>query len=200
MLRLLLHLFFIFFLVPAKAQQDWHLVKDRNGIKVYAASSDTSKIKYVKTVAIIDGTIPKLISVFKDIDGQKQWVFNTKQASTIKKYSDTDVLYYVETSLPWPMQNRDVPIHMKIDENKSNNTVMIITVGEPAAAPLKNGKVRVKSFYGKWDVKQIANNKLSIDYFLYVDPSGSIPAWITNMFITKGPYETVSHLAGQLKK
>lgn len=199
MLQALLFLSGTLLWLQSFAQPNWQLIKDRNGIKVYAAASDSSKLKKVKTVATIDGNIEKLIAVFRDIDGQKQWVFGTRRTYTIKKSSDNEILYYVETALPWPMQNRDTPIMMKINENKNGDAVIITTVGEPNAIPVNKGKVRVKHFYGKWDIKQTSNNKLSIDYYLDVDPSGSIPAWIINSFISKGPYETLVKLSGLLK-
>lgn len=186
--------------MQVSAQPKWKLVKNKNNIQVYAASSDSSNLKMVKTVAVVDGSIEKLISIFMDIDHQKQWVFATKQSYLIKKISEREVMYYVETVLPWPMKNRDVPIHMNIDEMERGKAVVITTIGEPHLIPVTQGKVRVPQFYGKWDIKATSNNKLSIDYFLHVDPGGKIPAWIVNMFVSKGPYETVYKLAILLKK
>jgi len=48
-------------------------------------------------------------------------------------------------------------------------------------------------------VRDAGANKIQVRYFLNIDPGGAIPAWITNLFITKGPYETFVNLAKQLK-
>jgi hypothetical protein len=48
-------------------------------------------------------------------------------------------------------------------------------------------------------VKYDGKGRLFIVYFLEMDPGGSVPAWITNMFVAKGPYETFSNLAEVLK-
>jgi hypothetical protein len=199
MFKALIYFLSIILWMQVSAQPKWKLVKNKNNIQVYAAGSDSSNLKMVKTVAVIDGSIEKLISIFMDIDHQKLWVYSTKQSYLIKKISEREVIYYVETVLPWPMKNRDVPIHMNIDEKEGGKSVVITTIGEPHLIPVTKGKIRVPQFYGKWDIKATSNNKLSIDYFLHVDPGGKIPTWIVNMFVSKGPYETVNELAILLK-
>jgi hypothetical protein len=41
---------------------------------------------------------------------------------------------------------------------------------------------------------------INIIYTIELDPGGSVPAWIANMFADKGPYESFSNLADLLKK
>lgn len=190
----------IFIYVIGEGQSSWHLIKDKNDIKVYTSESDSSDFKHIKVTGIFDGTLDKALSIFQDIGKQKDWVYGTKRSYLIKKSSDRDLLYYVETSLPWPVSNRDIAIDMKIDENKANNTMVIRTQGEPEAIPVNKGIVRVPKFTGDWYFKSSGNNKLSIEYYLFVDPGGSLPAWIVNMFISKGPYETFDRLSGLLKQ
>ena len=35
---------------------------------------------------------------------------------------------------------------------------------------------------------------------MQVDPSGLLPAWLVNMFVSKGPYQTLKMLREQVKK
>ena len=183
-----------------KAQPAWHQVKDKNNIKVYTSESDSSDIKHIKVTALFDGSLDKIKAIFLDIGKQKDWVYGTKQSYVLKETSEQDLLYYVETSLPWPLSNRDIAIDMKFDENKKDNTMVIRTVGVPSAIPVKKGIVRVPHFTGDWYFKETGNNKLSIEYYLFVDPGGSLPAWVVNIFISRGPYETFSKLSGLLNQ
>lgn len=198
-MRKLLLLLFICTVSFAGAQPAWHLIKDKNNIQVYTATSDSTRLKHIKVVALLNGTVEKVIPVFLDVPRQKDWVYATKKAYIIKKITDTELLYYVETSLPWPISNRDIAIRMKILPNKNNNILTITTVGEPGAIPGNKGLVRVPQFTGNWTFTPAGNNKIKIEYFLFVDPGGSLPAWIVNMFIGKGPYETFNKLADLLK-
>ncbi len=181
------------------AQAQWQLEKEENGIKVYTAPPASPHIHSIKTVAQFNGTCQKIIAIFQDVAKQPQWVYATKQAYIIKKISGNEFLYYVETALPWPAKNRDAAVRMKIDQNAAGNRVTITTSGEPQTTPVQNGKVRVPLFKGKWEVKAVGTNQIAIEYYLDMDPGGNMPAWITDLFIAKGPYETFHNLSRLLE-
>ncbi len=181
------------------AQTEWELAKDKNGIKVYTAKEANSKFKSVKVEARLAGTLQKLTDVLLDVNNIKKWVFSTKESYALKKISTYEILYYNETSLPWPVSNRDVPIQMKLTADFENNTLKVVSTGVPQAIPIKKGIVRVPELGNSWDVKYDGKNTLFITYLLSMDPGGSIPPAITNMFMTKGPFETFTNLAERLK-
>jgi hypothetical protein len=187
----------------AKAQEPssltWHLVKDKDGVKVYTATAASGSLKYIKVDATLTGSIKKFISVFKDVPRQTSWVYKTKRSYIIRENADDDLLYYNETALPWPMSDRDVAIHMKFKQDTLHHVLFITSEGVPTAIPVHNNIVRVPLFQGNWTVHDIGYDKIQVRYFLNIDPGGSIPAWIINLFITKGPYETIMGLADQLK-
>lgn len=199
MLKKLLLIFIVLYGTIIKAQPKWHLSKDKNNIQVYTANTGSSAFKNIKVVGVFDGTLEKLASIFLDVPKQKKWVYKTRSAYIINKVSNNELLYYVEIGLPL-VSNRDIAIRMKINENKAKSVLNITTVGEPNAIPVTKGKVRVPKFRGDWKAEAIAKNKLKITYFLSVDPGGSLPSWIVNMFVSKGPYETFSKLGELLKE
>ena len=186
--------------INAHAQQDWELSKNKNGIKVYTRKTDSSDFKAVKVDAVLTGTPERLIDILMGIEKNIKWVYHTKTLRLIKRYNETELIYYAETSLPWPMKNRDQAIRIKVFPDSANRKVKITTVGEPGAIPATKGIVRVPYFLGIWDVQALNNHEISIQYYLNVDPGGSIPAWISNMFVAKGPYETFINLSNLLKK
>jgi hypothetical protein len=184
----------------ASAQTNWELSKDKNGIKVYTASNSTSKFKSIKVEANVEGTLEKLVNILMDVSNNKNWVYNTRYSYLIRKASKNDILYYAETSLPWPISNRDMIIRMQFFHDTINKTLKVIATGVPDELPEKKGLVRIKYFNGLWDVKYNDENKMLINYILTMEPGGSVPAGITNMFISKGPYETFNNLSNALKK
>jgi hypothetical protein len=198
--RIILIVLLCIALAPAFTQTKWELAKDKNGIKVYSAKEGTSKFKSIKVEAVLEGTLEKLLKVLIDANGNKEWVYRTSNSYTIKRFSPTEVLSYTETSVPWPASNRDVPLRMLLHVDQKNNALKLTAVGEPNAIPKKEGVVRIPYFNSWWDVRFDGKNKLVINYFLAMDPGGSIPAWITNMFVAKGPFETFNNLASVLKK
>ena len=186
--------------LPATAGPQWHLIKEGHGIKVYTAATGPGAYKSIKAKAVFTGTVEKFRALLLDIAKQPQWVYGTRHAHLIKKVNHQELLYYVETALPWPAANRDAVIRMRLKENKALHTLTVTSVGEPQAFPVQDGKVRVPHFNARWEVKPAGKDKISLTYLLDIDPGGSLPAWITNLFLSKGPYETFRNLSDQLKK
>lgn len=191
---------FIFTALFAASQPEWHLKKDKDGIKVYTDNSDTSKFNSIKVECTLDGTCERLISILKDVENHKKWVYATKTSYPIKAVSENEQLYYAETSLPWPFDNRDVVIRMTIFPGQKANECTIITLGEPEKLPVKKGIVRIPYFNSRYEVRGAGDKKINITYYLESDPGGKLPPWLVNMFSVKGPYETFSNLASLLKQ
>jgi hypothetical protein len=187
-------------LLLATAGPQWHLIKEGHGIKVYTAATGPGAYKSIKAEAVFTGTMETFKTLLLDIAKQPQWVYGTRHAHLIKKVNNQELLYYVETALPWPADNRDAVIRMRLRENKALQTLTVTSVGEPQALPVQDSKVRVPHFDARWEVKPAGKDKISLTYLLDIDPGGTLPAWITNLFISKGPYETFRNLSDQLKK
>ncbi len=183
----------------ASAQTTWELAKEKNGIKVFTRKETNSKFKSIRVEATLNGTLDKLLRVLMDAGSNKNWVYNTNNSYIIKRLGTYETISYTETNVPWPGSNRDIPLHMHLIPDRKSNTLKVITKGEPEAIPQKKGIVRIPYFNSWWDVKYDGRNKLSIVYFLEMDPGGSVPAWLVNMFIAKGPYETFTGLVKVMK-
>jgi hypothetical protein len=199
MLKIIFSVFLMTTLHTAFSQVQWELTKEKNGIKVYTATETSSKFKDIKVEAVFTGTIQKLVNILMNVGNTKNWVYGTKDSYLIKKISPNEILYYSETALPWPVSNRDIPIRMQLNTDARNNTLKVVASGVPNAIPEKKGVVRIPYFNAFWDVKYDGKNKLTISYVLKMDPGGSVPASVTNMFISKGPYETFYNLGEMLK-
>jgi len=59
--------------------------------------------------------------------------------------------------------------------------------------------VRVKGS-GYWQVDVLDNGLLQISFQMQVDPGGSIPAWLVNMFTGETPYQTLSKIRELVKR
>lgn len=175
--------------------QDWTLTKSNDQVKVYTAKMPASKFKVIKVEALMDGSLQKLVNVLKDVNNNKRWVYKTKRSYKIDSVDTNDFRYYAETSVPWPLSNRDMVIRMQFMPDTVNHELQVQATGLPQAISEKNGIVRVKQFEGLWKVRQKSNGKLAIDYVLKIDPGGSISPGISNLFASNGPFETFNNLS-----
>jgi START domain len=181
------------------AQNEWELSREENGIKVYTRKEENSKFASVKVECNLTGTIEKLVTILKNVDSNKNWVYNTKLTHSVRTISSNEFIYYAETFLPWPLRNRDEVINMLFIKDSTQKTLTVKATGITGEIKEKSGIVRIPYFNGLWNVVTTDEKHISIIYFLTVDPGGSIPAWAYNMFVSKGPYNTFNNLSELLK-
>ena len=123
-----------------------------------------------------------------------------KNPLILKRNSLYDFYYYTETTIPWPMSNRDVVVHLTMTRDSLNRFLKITAAGVPGYIPEKSGKVRVPRSLIRWYVTMPSSTSISIVYTFEADPGGNMPAWLVNMFADKGPYESFKKLSQILKK
>lgn len=181
-------------------QYNWKQVKQADGITVYQSDVTNSKYGAVKLECTLPGTYLQLMNILQDVENSSDWVYNSISNRILKKYSSSDYIYYTETHLPWPMQNRDVIIHMRFNMDSLPALLIITGTSEAGYVPEKPGKVRVEQYFAEWRVTMLTPQSMRVQYIVRVDPGGSLPAWASNMFITKGPFETFKNLAAKLSK
>jgi hypothetical protein len=199
-IRIVVFLCFIFISPQAHTQAGWHLTKEKSGIKIYTKKTESSSFKSIKVEGVFEGSWQQLFNILMDVNAQKQWVYRTKKSYVIKKISRNEVLYYTETSLPWPVNNRDAVVRMKITYDSIRKVGSVLSLNEPNLVPVKSGLVRIQHYKAIWQVRSLEKNKIDVTYYLEVEPGGGLPAAVVNMFISSGPYETFSKLKELLKK
>jgi hypothetical protein len=182
------------------AQYNWKLSKEKDGIKVYQSEVAHSKYKSIKVECTLEGSLDKLMAVLNDVNHLKDWVYSNKTSYIINRVSPYEFYYYTETSLPWPLSNRDVVIHLKMIKDSLNHILHVTCVSVPGLLAEKSGKVRVVRTSIDWNVTMPTSKTININYIFEVEPGGSLPAWLTNMFADKGPYESFKKLAEILKR
>ncbi len=192
-------LLLMFFCFNATAQLDWKLKKDDDWIKVFTASTPNSDYKSVKVECTFKAKFSQLVTYLMDVDKQHEWVYNNKTSHLLKRIKDNEMIFYSEVSVPWPCTNRDYISHITITQ-PTPQLVNIDAMSEPDLLPNKEGKIRVRSSRAHWDITKEGNDFLKIIYVVQFDPSGSVPAWLTNLFLTKGPIETFQKLRDGVSK
>lgn len=188
------------FVSSVAGQYDWKLSKAKDGINVYESAVKYSDYKSIKVECTFEGNYDKLIAVLNNVSGHKDWVYHSKTSYVIKPVNLYEFYYYTEASLPWPMSNRDAVVHLKMNRDSLNRFLKITSVSVPDYIAEKSGKVRVTKSTVTWNVTMPTTKTISIVYIFEAEPGGNIPAWVANMFVEKGPYETFKKLGELLKQ
>ena len=169
----------------------WNLEKSKNGILVYSSLLEGQKIKQIKVKTTSKTTLSAAIAVLKHVENYSSWIYNCNSSLLINQKNEFEMMYYSVTTTPWPLQNRDLVVYNKITQDKTTKKTQSISTPLLNKVPEKENLVRVTDFYGEWTFIPINDNEISIEYYLKIDPAGNIPAWMLNMFIDVGPYQTI---------
>lgn len=198
--RIVILLLILFKATLGFGQDSWKLKIVEDGIKVYTRSVTNSKIKAIKVECNLAAKPSQLVAVILDINTSCQWVYQSKTAKVLKQVSPAELYYYCEVNVPWPAKNRDFVSHVRVSQDADNKVVTIDAPCVPNMVLVKENIVRITNSVGKWTIAPIENKKIKVQYELMVDPAGTIPAWLVNLFVTQGPLETFERLKVQLRK
>ncbi len=182
----------------ASAQENWKLVKEEDGIKVYTKTESGSDYKAFKAEMQVSCKIEDIVDVLKNSETINNWIVNCKDVKLLKT-DNNDQYYYIETSLPFPFKNRDMVYHFQYIEINSGQEKVTVT-GKPEYIPPKEGIVRLAKADGYWLLHSIDTSTTAVTYQMHVEPGGLIPAWLANPFIVNVPFSTFKELRKIIQK
>jgi hypothetical protein len=193
-------LFFLLFPINVYCQTDWSLKVNRDGIKVYTRYTDGSQYKAIRTTCVFDASLSKLAAVLLDAGSSTEWVYATKSSTVLKQISTSELIYHSEVDVPWPFSNRDFIVQLTVSQDPKTKQVTVAAENKPAYIAENKNVVRVQYSHSQWKLDPMPNGKVKAEFTLQTDPGGNIPAWLINMFATKGPFESFKNLRGHIKK
>jgi hypothetical protein len=197
---LLTPILLLFIQVATFGQSAWKLVSEKEGIKIYTSEVIDSKIKAIKVECEFNASASQLVALLMDINTSADWVYHTKSATIIKQVSPSEIYYYSEVNMPWPTANRDFVAHLTVSQNPITKVVIIDGPAVQGMMPDKKGIVRISNSIGKWTITPFGLDQIKVQYTLHVEPGGSIPAWMVNMFASQGPQQIFKAIRVQLEK
>ncbi len=194
-IKLLILLLFISTVIFA--QEQWKLRKEANGIKVYIKNSESSSLNTFKAVAKVKAPIDRVLEVI--IDAPQLDIEKVESAVTykVKRIDSTHHIYYFKNKLPWPIRNRDNVSIVEIE--KISETIIKCNIEAiDEAIPKEKNTIRVNNLKGYWLLEEKDGYTL-VSQELFIDPGGSIPSFIVNSLLHKGPYNTFLALKRQVE-
>jgi len=181
------------------AQNDWVLKKERNGIKIYNRPSKISRLDDIKVEVDLPGNVFQVAEILSDVEKYPQWAYATKTCELVKKINDREFIYYSEIEVPWPATNRDFYASFKVSVDSAARSLNVVSIGMKDYRPVNKNLVRIPLSKGLWNISTLSDKKIHLVYILQLDPGGSVPTWVMNLFITKGPLETFENLKKKME-
>ena len=201
-MKLLIYLLFTFLIVPsgfAQKSDDWKLARNQEGVKIYLRSIKGLGTKEVLGLTQVHATLGALVRMVKDPENHHIWIYANKEARFLKTISDFEWIYYNISEAPWPVRDRDLITHVKMEQDPDSYAVRIVSEGWPDYIPVNKNLVRIVKLKSSWVFTPKSNGIIDIRFELSIDLGGGIPAWIVNFAIDKGPFNTLQNMAEVVK-
>lgn len=185
---------------PQKKGASWKKVKEKDGIIVYAQTSDSTNLKIVKVTAEVHVPLSALVILVKDIHNQKNWIYLYKYSKILKNYSPKHWIYYGQTDTPWPVVDRDVVSNVVLKQDQNTKIVTITSKSIDNFYPAQKDFVRVPYIYSQWRFVPERDGNVKITFIIEVNAGGNIPLWLMNLTATKGPFHTMKNFLREVRK
>lgn len=173
------------------SQNEWDLKKEDSHIKIYTRDASNSALKEFKAVTILDTDskyiLEELLTApdyYEDCEPNISYY--------VKKLNENQHVFYAYKDLPWPIKDRDIITLLSVKEINST-TVKLTLESLPNELPEKNKTIRVKKLMGHWLLEEM-DGKTKVTQQLFLNPEGSLPPFIINSLLIKGPYKTFKDL------
>ena len=167
----------------------WELVKDKNGLKIYLRPTEGSPYKTYKGEAVLTMKMEDLYGVLIDVGNYDKWVYECSESRLLSKVDHREYTYYSVMHLPFPFDNRDMTTTMKV--SNSNDTIYLATKLKKPDTPQPKGIVGITAYDELTTLIRIDDRHVRMIMVGYFEPGGSLPAWLMNMFLSEGPYESI---------
>jgi len=185
---------------PKLEKNDWVLVKNSQDIQIYIKDVPGSNLKELKINTKFDATIDALLTLITDIPAQPSYIFGCTSAKRVGTATEFDQYFYQTLYMPWPFTNRDAVCKQAVHPKSRHDDLAINTKLEDGLVPVSSNYQRVSSMYSSWRFIKSPENYTSAEYKLRLNPGGSVPTWLVNMFISKGPFNTILNMRNLLKQ
>lgn len=173
------------------AQEKWVLKKDDNNIKIYTRAQENFAFNEYKAITTVNTSLNNVLTEL--LEAPKYYENCPPGISHyIKSLGNNQHLFYAYKKFPWPIKDRDIVTLLTV-KKISDKKIKLTLEGLPNEIPTKNNIVRIKTLMGHW-ILEDQNDKTKVTQQLFLDPEGTLPPFIVNALLVKGPYKTFSQL------
>lgn len=177
--------------VNAAHAQDWNLVKDEDGIKIYLSDVAGSEYKAYRGVTTIKSDVSTLLKLQNDAAGSCAWIHECKTQKVLKQEGDK-AWTYAQFNTPWPVTPRDSVMEVTTKQGADGGAIRLMH-GVPSYVPEEKGFVRVSELEGSWVFTPKAAGEVEVVYEVHTEPGGSVPSWLANKFVVDAPFNTLKN-------
>ncbi len=182
------------------SQAKWALDSNSDGITVYRWTPPSSDLFAFKSSGLIDATVPRLVNILADAKRRPEWAPALIESYVVRWISPVERVEYNRIRTPWPIQDRDFVIQGKaVFDGKGGVALNFHSIEDPQFP--EKGPVRGEAWDSSYALTPTADRKQTVlEYRMLIDPKGSVPSWIVNIFQSRFPHDMILAIRKQALK
>ena len=193
-------LFFIALMMmdASAAGDDWELRKDRDGIRVYTKAREESGIYIYKVITSIRMKPERVFEQVVDFRENLKYMELVDSLSFMDHRKNERYINYMRIDMPWPVKNREMVMDMKVQF--SPDSIRLVSDDRPGRIKDSETIIKVEDFHEEWVIRSFGdtgNTKITV--MGWINPGGSIPTWVVNMFSVRTPFRFISGILKELR-
>jgi len=169
-------------------------VKEKDGIKIYNRDEQNSSLKASKGEVTFKANLEKVNLLVGDAKNIDWWDKNLSTVKVIAFERNKFIQYYIVYNVAWPLSNRDLALEAIISNDPVTRMRTVVAKPLLKVVPEKKDLVRIKKYWQKWTVQPLDNGYVHVTLEGFIDPTGNVPSWLFNMFVTETPYNALHAL------
>ncbi len=156
----------------------WRLIGERRGVKVYALKAPGDSLEQVRGVTRIRSTLAGMVKMAQDPDVCDR--VGCTESRLLERVDDQLVYSTFRYDSPWPFRPREFVVRAQFYQNPLTKELTIEYAATPEKLPPNDCCVRVTRMNNMWFVKPVGNGEIEIDYRLNMDLNGFVPEVMFN--------------------
>lgn len=178
------------------AAENWSLVHEEQGIKVYAGEYQKSGVIPFKALGVVNAPIHKVAELIENDQLKPEWSPKLKSVIIHERISKDELIFSEYYSTPWPAVDREFLLRGKI---KRHSDEFIEYIGESIDNHYKDAD-HIQALVKKlnFSLKKVDENRTHITFVFNGDMKGWMPIWLMNLIQKKWPLRFIQGLRQQL--
>jgi hypothetical protein len=176
----------------------WELVRDQNGVKVYTLKSPGSDLIQVKGLVRVRSTMGGLVKFMLDPATCND--YGCRESRTLEHVDDWLEYGTFQFNLPFPFQTREFVIRSQVHQDPRTKEVLLTFVAAPDKLPPNDCCFRVTHMNNTLRFTPLGNGEIDIEYIQDMHEGGYLPDLLLNWQRPKLVYSVLRGFQGFLDR
>jgi hypothetical protein len=157
----------------------WELIRNENGVKIYTLKQPGNDLKLVKGVVRVRSTLSAAVAWLSDGDTCKESGCHGEKNIEAK---EEELQYaYMRFDLPFMFKTRDVVLRIHFDQLPRTKEVWAAYIATPEKEPLHDCCLRITNMSNYWRLTPVGNGIIEMEYVMNMDWGGFFPDPLSNI-------------------